>query len=182
MSPEKLVSKLKQQNLNIALAESCSAGYASYSLTKTPGASKVFKGSIVVYSLYSKRKFFKIPSSLLEKTQGVSADIAITLAKKVKKEFNSDIGASIVGFAGPSTTLKTNPTTGKSKKVGTVFLGLSIKNKNISKKEIIKGNRDQIRKKASSLLLELIHKTLDTPAYAEASAGKHYAVGGTNKL
>ncbi len=29
MSPEKLVSKLKQQNLNIALAESCSAGYAS---------------------------------------------------------------------------------------------------------------------------------------------------------
>lgn len=149
---EKLISALKKKKLSLALAESCSGGYVSYSLTKTPGASKVFKGSIVVYSLSSKNKFFNISPGILKKTQGVSEDIAITLAKKVKKKFDSDVGASIVGFAGPGAK--------KGIKVGTVFIGLSIKAKCFSKKIIIKGTRDQVRKRASSYLIDLLYKNI----------------------
>jgi len=152
MTSKKLISKLNKEKLSIALAESCSAGYASYLLTKTAGASKVFAGGIIVYSLPSKEKFFNIPSSTLKKTQGVSAAIATTLAKKVRKEFSSDIGASIVGFAGP--------TASKGVKAGTIFLGLSTNNNTLSKKIIIRGSRNQVRKKASSLLLELIYKNI----------------------
>ena len=149
--PERLIKSLRKERLSLALAESCSSGYASYLLTKTPGASKVFKGTIIVYSLYSKNKFFHIPYSLLEKKQGVSGRIALTLAKKVKDIFKTDIGAAIVGFAGPKAQ--------KGVKVGTTFLAVSAKKDTVIKK-IIKGSRDQVRKKASHLLLDLIYESI----------------------
>ena len=147
-----LIATLKKHNLTLAAAESCSAGYLSYLLTKTPGSSKVFKGGIVAYSLTAKAKFFKIPYSTLKKTQGVSKEVALSLAKGIRKLFNTDLGISIVGFAGPETK--------KGVKPGTVFIGLSDKNNVMSKKYIIKGSRDRVRKKVSEKAIELIFKKL----------------------
>ena len=157
---KKLILALKKRKKSVALAESCSGGYASYLLTKTPGASEVFKGAVVVYSLETKNKFFKIPSSLLKKTQGVSKEVAIKLAIGVRKKFNSDIGASIVGFASPEHSRRTGPKTKKGIKVGTTFIAFSSKNKQKAKKIIIKGSRDIIRKKISARLIDLIYKAV----------------------
>jgi len=123
---KKLIATLKKDKLSLALAESVSAGYASFCLTKVPGSSKVFKGGLVVYSLDTKNILFKIPQSTLKKTQGVSKDIALKLAEKVKKKLKADIGAAVVGFAGPSTK--------KGVKVGTSFIAVSYKAKNWTKK------------------------------------------------
>lgn len=158
MELKKLITTLKQRKKTIALAESCSGGYASYLLTKIPGASAVFKGAIVTYSLEAKNKFFKVPAALLKKTQGVSKEVALKLATGARKKFNADIGASIVGFAGPSTTLRAS----KKEKTGTIFIAFSSKEKEQVKKVIIKGGRDTIRKKASTRLIELIHKSITT--------------------
>lgn len=149
---KKLIDTLKRKKQTLALAESCSGGYASYLLTKIPGASKVFKGSVVVYSLEAKNRLLGIPSSLLEKTQGVSKEVALELATKVRKKLNTDIGASIVGFAGPGTK--------KGIKVGTTFIAYSSKNKKEGKKIIIKGSRDSVRKKVSIHLIDLLYKEL----------------------
>ena len=149
---KKLITTLKKRRKSLALAESCSGGYASYLLTKIPGASLVFKGAIITYSLETKNKFFKIPSSLLTKTQGVSKEVALKLAEGIRKKFNTDIGASIVGFAGPKTE--------KEKKTGTVFIAFSGKRTEKVKKIIVKGSRDTIRKKASTCLIELIYKEI----------------------
>lgn len=151
---KKLIVTLKEKGKTLALAESCSGGYASYLLTKIPGASLVFKGAVVVYSLDTKNKLFKIPFSLLKKTQGVSKEIALKLAVRVRKKLNADIGASIVGFAGPKTK--------KGIKVGTTFIAFSSKNTKETKKIIIKGSRDIVRKKASRLLIDFIYQKLTT--------------------
>jgi len=148
---KKLIITLKEKGQTLALAESCSGGYASYLLTKIPGASMVFKGAVVVYSLQAKNKLFEIPCSLLKKTQGVSKEVALKLATKVRKKFNADIGASIVGFAGPGTK--------KGIKVGTTFIAFSSKNKKGTRKVIIKESRDLVRKKVSQRLIDLIYKT-----------------------
>lgn len=148
----RLIHTLQKNKLTIAVAESCTGGYLSYILTKIPGSSKVFKGGIVAYSLKIKNKFFSIPFSLLKTTQGVSKEIALILAKRVRKLFSADIGASIVGFAGPKTK--------KGTKVGTVFMSVADKRGKEVKKIIIKGNRDVVRKKASYLLVKLIYKRL----------------------
>lgn len=149
---KKLITLLEKRKLSLATAESASGGYASYLLTKIPGSSKVFKGGIIAYSLDIKNKLFKIPSSLLEKNQGVSREIALILAEKVRKQFKADIGSAIVGFAGPKAK--------KGVKAGTIFLSFADKDGAVSEKAIIKGNRDTVRKKASRLLITLIYKNI----------------------
>jgi PncC family amidohydrolase len=150
---QKLITSLKHKKLSLAAVESCSGGYLSYLLTKIPGSSKIFKGGIVAYSLEAKNKFFKIPLPLLKKTQGVSSQVALLLAKRVRKIFNCDIGMSLVGFAGPEVKM--------GKKVGTVFIGIADKKGIMVKKVIIKGDRDFVRKKASLKAIELIYKKLN---------------------
>jgi len=147
-----LIVTLQKKHLTLALAESVTAGYASYLLTKISGSSKVFKGGVVVYSLDSKNKLFKIPASLLKKTQGVSKEVAVSLAKKVRQKFKADIGAAIVGFAWPGAK--------KGLKVGTIFIAYTARNKVLPKKMIIKGNRDTIRKKAAQSLLNFLYKNI----------------------
>jgi len=146
---EKVIYILKDQNITVSIAESCSGGYASYLLTRIPGSSKVFKGGFILYSLDSKNKLLKIPKKTLKETRGVSKEIAIILAKKVKKKFSSDIGLSIVGFAGPEAN--------KNIKKGTTFIALADKKYFIAKKMIIKGTRDQVRKKVSLYLIDLLY-------------------------
>ncbi len=162
MELKKLITALGKRKKSLALAESCSGGYASYLLTKTPGASAVFKGAVITYSLEAKNKFFKVPYPLLKKTQGVSKEVALKLAKEVRKKFNADIGASIVGFAGPKAK--------KEEKVGTIFIAFSSKEKEEVKKVIIKGSRDFVRKKASTRLIELIYKSITIPYLRPRSA------------
>ncbi|MDD5194399.1 MAG: CinA family protein [Candidatus Omnitrophica bacterium] len=146
---EKLIKTLQIKKLKIATVESATAGYASYLLTKVPGASKVFMGGFVVYSLESKAHFFNLPLPILRKTQGVSAEIALALARGVRKLLKTDLGASIVGFAGPFGTNKVP--------AGTIFIAVSDKNGAFAKKLSIKGSRDTVRKKASYRLIELIY-------------------------
>jgi len=151
----KVVAILKKENISIALAESCSSGYASYLLTKSPGASSFFKGAVIIYSLDSKNTFFKINPTLLKKTQGVSKEISLTLAKGVRKKFNATVGASIVGFAGPTAKKKSS--------LGTIFISVVKDKKMLCKKLTLKGSRDAIRKKASAQLINLIYKCLQKP-------------------
>jgi nicotinamide-nucleotide amidase len=149
---EKLIRLLKKKKLTICAAESCTGGYLSYLLTKIPGSSKVFKGSLIVYSLEAKNKFLKIPNSLLKKSQGVSTEVALLLAKSMKKSLNTDISASVVGFAGP--------TAKKGVKPGTVFLCVTDKKGSDVKKVIIKGSRDTVRKKASMAVIDELYRRL----------------------
>ena len=109
---------LNKTNKTISFAESCTGGALSSSLTMIPGASKVFLGSIVSYSTYSKQKLLNIDISDLDKYSPVSERVAIAMAENVKKQFKSDYSISITGNAGPSTD-------GEKSKVGDCFIAIS---------------------------------------------------------
>ena len=79
---------LDKTNKTISFAESCTGGALSTSFTMIPGASKVFLGSIVSYSTYSKQKLLNIDKSNLDKYSPVSERVAITMAENVKKQLN----------------------------------------------------------------------------------------------
>ena len=49
---EKVFDYLKSNNKTISFAESCTGGNLSSSISKIPGASKIFIGSIVSYTRY----------------------------------------------------------------------------------------------------------------------------------
>jgi nicotinamide-nucleotide amidase len=147
-----LIFYLRVKKLTISAAESVTGGYLSYLLTKIPGSSKVFKGGLIVYSAASKNKLLRIPELLLKKTQGVSASVATLLAKRTQQFFKTDLAVSLVGFAsGPAP---------KEVKAGTVFIAVTDKKGTILKKAVIGGGRDNVRKKAGNLAIQLICKKL----------------------
>ena len=136
---KKIFDYLNVQNKTISFAESCSGGNLSLSITKIPGASNVFKGSIVSYSKYSKEKIIGIEKNEIDLFSPVSKEIAIKMAEKVREKFNSDYSISVTGNAGPASD-------GLKSSVGDCFIAISSENELFCEKyEVISSREDFIK-------------------------------------
>lgn len=118
---QRLVSELATRGLKIASAESCTGGYVSKRITNVSGSSEVLDGSIVAYANSVKEKLLHVSRETLSAYGAVSSETAIEMARGVRALFNSDIGVSITGIAGPTGGTPDKP-------VGTVFVGVSADN------------------------------------------------------
>jgi len=150
MHRKNLSKLLKEKKLSIAIAESCTGGIVSKQFSSIPGASGYFKLGIVAYSPRAKNVLLGVPMWLIQKTNGVCPEIAQIMAKNVARVASVDIGASIVGFAGPSAPRKD--------KLGLVFMAVAFKGKVRVEKEKLQGSRLQIMQKASHGLIDLIYE------------------------
>ena len=65
---KKIVSTLKKKKLKLAIAESCTGGLLSSSITSVSGASKVFLMGLVTYSNQAKINILKVPKKNYSKT------------------------------------------------------------------------------------------------------------------
>ena len=99
---KKVFDYLLSNNKTISFAESCTGGNLSSSLSKIPGASKIFIGSIVSYSKFSKKNILKIDESELDNYSTVSEEITIKMAESVKQKLKTDYSRAITGNAGPT--------------------------------------------------------------------------------
>ena len=142
-------NRLRKQAKTIAVAESCTGGLLSSLLTSLPGSSDYFLLGAVTYSNKSKEIILNIPEKIITKYGAVSRPVAILMAKNVRKKIHADLGLSITGIAGPTGALHLKP-------VGTVYIGLSEKNKNICSKFNFSGSREYIRKKSAQSALRLL--------------------------
>ena len=115
-----------------------------------PGASKVFLGSIVSYSTYSKQKLLNIDKSDLDKYSPVSERVAITMAENVKKQFKSDYSISITGNAGPSTD-------GQKSNVGDCFIAISSENEIFCEKFNINQSREDFIEAVKNISFQLFY-------------------------
>ncbi|TCP30263.1 competence/damage-inducible protein cinA [Scopulibacillus darangshiensis] len=109
--------QLKENSLTVAAAESLTGGLFSKQLTDIPGASDVFKGSIISYSNDVKERQLDIPASLLASDGAVSEACAKAMAQSVRAKCGADIGVSFTGVAGPEKS--------EDKDVGTVYIGIA---------------------------------------------------------
>jgi nicotinamide-nucleotide amidase len=141
---------LNKTNKTISFAESCTGGALSSSLTMIPGASKVFLGSIVSYSTYSKQKLLNIDKSDLDKYSPVSERIAITMAENVKKQFKSDYSISVTGNAGPSTD-------GQKSNVGDCFIAISSENEIFCEKFNVNQSREDFIEAVKNISFQLFY-------------------------
>jgi len=141
---------LNRTNKTISFAESCTGGALSSSLTMIPGASKIFLGSIVSYSTYSKQKLLNIDNSDLDKYSPVSERVAITMAENVKKQFKSDYSISVTGNAGPSTD-------GEKSNVGDCFIAISSENEIFCEKFNINQSREDFIEAVKNISFQLFY-------------------------
>jgi PncC family amidohydrolase len=113
---------LKKNKIKISVAESCTGGLISYSLTKIPGASKYFEMGAVSYSNKSKINFLKVKQKNLTRYGAASAETCKEMCINLLKISKTDIAISVTGIAGPDGGTKKKP-------IGLVYIGICSKKK-----------------------------------------------------
>lgn len=144
---------LKERDLKIAVAESCTGGYISNLLTNISGSTLYFESGIISYSNASKVEILKVNEDLIAQYGAVSIEVARQMAEGVKSISGADIGLSVTGIMGP-----TGATTGKP--VGLVFIGLCDEKLCTAKKFTFGDDRKLNKDRASQAALDIVRKYL----------------------
>jgi nicotinamide-nucleotide amidase len=148
------ISKILINNKKtLAIAESCTGGLLSHTLTNIPGSSKFLKLGIIPYHSGTKVSILEIPKDILKSKGIVSKETAFLMAENVRRIAKSDFGIGITGIAGPSGQTKKTP-------VGTVCISVVGDKKSVTKKFLFKGNRLSVKKQAVESALLLLKKIL----------------------
>ncbi|MDC3388282.1 competence/damage-inducible protein A [Flavobacteriaceae bacterium] len=153
-SPETVIARLLiQNNQTLSIAESCTGGLISTSITQKDGASTFFKGALVAYHTQSKLDLLDVSQELINKYSVVSAEVAKSMALSVKKKFDTDYGVATTGNAGP--------TKGDSdSEIGTVFIAIATPNDVITEEFNFGDNRFKVIERAKNKALQLLRLTI----------------------
>ena len=111
-----LVEVCKEAKVTIGFAESLTGGLISATVVNIPGASAVFKGSVVSYTNEVKENVLGVSPQIIEVNTEVSAECAEAMAIGVSGVIDCDLAISVTGIAGPTGDLPGKP-------VGTVYMG-----------------------------------------------------------
>ena len=151
---KKIISLLKRKNLKLAIAESCTGGMLSSSITSVSGASKVFTMGLVTYSNQTKMSILKVPKKIIQKHGAVSIQCCLSMVNNLSKISKSKMCVSITGIAGPKGGTKQKP-------VGLVYIGVKNGKKIVvSKNQFKKKGRSAIQKATVKKALNLIIRQL----------------------
>ena len=139
---------VKQQK-TLALAESCTGGEIASRLTQVAGASEYFKGCAVAYHTQSKTDLLGVSEALINKYSVVSKEVASAMAENARKKFNTTVGLSTTGNAGPSKG-------DSDAEIGTVWIAIAIQDKIVTKKFLFGRHRERVIGKSVNKALELL--------------------------
>lgn len=116
------VSRLmKDKQLTLSTAESCTGGYIAHLITSEPGASAFYYGSVISYDNSVKEGLLGVTAETL-KTQGaVSKETVTEMAMGALKLLNTNYAIAVSGILGPSGGTPEKP-------VGTVWIAVANKN------------------------------------------------------
>ena len=146
---EAVVDLLKENEMTLSLAESCTGGAVASRIVGVSGASEVLMCGFVTYTNRAKRKCLGVKKSTLHTEGAVSAKCAREMAKGGCKAAKTDVCLSVTGLAGPGGGTEEIP-------VGTVFMGCCCNGKTVVKEFHFTGNRSRIREQAAAQALTLI--------------------------
>ncbi|MBU1702369.1 MAG: CinA family nicotinamide mononucleotide deamidase-related protein [Candidatus Eisenbacteria bacterium] len=114
---EGVVGKLlSSSSRTLGVAESLTGGTLGSWITREPGSSRYFLGSIVAYSNRAKEDLLGVDPGLLREHGAVSPQVACAMAQGVRRKLGSDVAVSTTGIAGPSGATPAKP-------VGLVYVG-----------------------------------------------------------
>ena len=145
-----IIKKLINKKISISVAESCTGGLLSSTITSISGASTIFNMGLITYSNISKTKILKVNKVTIKNFGAVSSQCCEDMVKKLSNISKSKINISITGIAGPNGGNINKP-------VGLVFIGLKFGKKLIIKEKRFKSS---IRKEIQKLTVEEVFKMI----------------------
>ena len=111
-----LVELCKEKGVSVGFAESLTGGMISSSVVNIPGASAVFKGSVVSYTNEIKERVLGVSEDIITANTEVSGECAEAMAIGAARVLGVELVISVTGIAGPTGELPGKP-------VGTVYMG-----------------------------------------------------------
>ncbi|GAB4221684.1 MAG: competence/damage-inducible protein A [Salibacteraceae bacterium] len=144
---------LKKYGFTLSVAESCTGGYISHLITSVPGSSNYYMGSAVVYSYEAKVKVLNVNRADLESVGAVSEEVAMQMARGVRELYNTDFAVSSTGIAGPGGGTPQKP-------VGTVWIGVSSRQRKFALRFQMGNRRDQNIRQTALQALQLLRKEI----------------------
>lgn len=119
------VSKLLKANkLTVGTAESCTGGYIAHLLSRDPGSSSNFRGSVISYDNEVKTDILGVPKQIIDEHGAVSRETIVKMVEGGLKELKSDFVVATSGIMGPDGGSEHKP-------VGLVWIAVG------NKKEIV---------------------------------------------
>ena len=151
---KKIILLLKRKKFKLAIAESCTGGLLSNSITSVSGSSKVFTMGLVTYSNQAKTNILKVPLKIINKYGAVSVQCCLAMVNNLSKISKSKVCISITGIAGPGGGSKQKP-------IGLVYIGIRFGKKVIVNKCNFKNKgRIFIQKQTVKKTLNLLEKLI----------------------
>lgn len=134
----KVFCRLREKNLKISAAESCTGGLFTKLITDIPGSSEVLDLSIVTYANAAKVKFLGVSEKSIADFGVVSEEVAVQMARGICDAFGADVGVGITGIAGPGGGTAKKP-------VGLVWTAVCCEGKIYPKRLLLDGDREAVR-------------------------------------
>jgi nicotinamide-nucleotide amidase len=149
--PMALSKLLRAKNKTMSTAESCTGGYIAHLITAIPGASNIYKGSIISYDNEIKIAALQVSPATLQKAGAVSEEVVKEMAAGALAKMNTDYALAVSGIMGPDGGSPEKP-------VGTVWVAAGDRNKLVTQKFQFRFDRDRNIEMTATQALNLLRK------------------------
>ena len=152
-----VIATATKLGLTVGCAESLTGGLVAADIVSVPGASAVFRGSIVAYDSMLKNDLLGVDASTLASTGAVTAEVASAMAEGALARLGVDVAVATTGVAGPDP----DPVSGEAP--GAVFIAVAGGGLGTLVREMsLEGDRDEIRQRATRAALQALLDGLST--------------------
>jgi len=148
---EALGALLREKQLTLATAESCTGGNIARLITSVPGSSDYFTGSVVAYHDRIKADNLQVDETLISRFGAVSREVVEQMASGVMEIFHTRTAIATSGIAGPSGGTGEKP-------VGTTWIAVAAGERVYSRKFLFGGSRNRIITQASCSAMQLLRR------------------------
>lgn len=134
---------LRERELTVSSAESCTGGNIAHRITQVPGSSAYFMGSVVSYSNDVKAQVLGVERDSIARYGAVSRPVVEAMAEGVSRIMHSDCAIATSGIAGPDGGTKFKP-------VGTVWISVKYRDILVAESCFFKGDRIEVIESATN--------------------------------
>lgn len=140
---------LKEHELTVASAESCTGGNIAHRITQIAGSSSYFMGSVVSYSNDVKATVLGVPRDEISRYGAVSRQVVEAMARGVAELMHTECAIATSGIAGPDGGTKFKP-------VGTVWIAVKYRDQLVSECQHFSGGRISVIESATNHALVML--------------------------
>ena len=150
---EQIVALMREKNLTLAVAESCTGGMLSSRIIDVAGVSDVYKAGFVTYANEAKQNLIGVKEETLMKYGAVSEQTAREMVAGVLRASKADIAVATTGIAGPGGGTKEKP-------VGLVYIACGSADDVVVERCFFDGSRSEIRQASVVHALGMLYREI----------------------